>query len=92
MVGGESQGETETQERRDKQRVRQRNKKCRVQKKSEGQTQELRGGVGRPTGVERHVRQDTGTQTEAVQGQTAGDWLRPRPRNGVAGGGPAVGP
>lgn len=28
----------------------------------------------------------TGTQTEAeVQGEAAGDWLRPRPRNGVRG-------
>lgn len=31
----------------------------------------------------------TGTQTEAeVQGEAAGDWLRPRPRNRCPGGGP----
>ena len=91
MVGGESQGEAETQERRDKERVSQTEKQKVQSTEKEGETPELWGGVGRPTGVERHVRQDTGTQTEAAQGQTAGDWLRPRPRIGV-GGRPAVGP
>ena len=49
-----------------------------------------RGGVGRPlrgreTRTEKRKIGRTGTQTEAeAQEQTAGDWLRPRPRNGGA--------
>lgn len=50
MVGGESQGETETQERRDKERVRQTEKQKVQGTEKEGETPELRGGVGRPTG------------------------------------------
>ena len=40
---------------------------------------------GRETRTEKRKIGRTGTQTEAeAQGQTAGDWLRPRPRNGGA--------
>lgn len=67
--GGESQGETGTQKRRDKERVRETEKQSSVQstekkvRERHKVTKSLRAGWGEPSGVERHgqrnVRWDT---------------------------------